>query len=82
MGFPADVRGIYLAPAREVGKNAGHVQKRSATAFVFHNRIIIYAREPPPGEEKTEVSVHSTNDEPDGTYPDHYRHDDDSRYQP
>ena len=36
------------------------------TAFVFHNRIVFYAREPPPGEEKTEVSVHSTNDEPTG----------------
>jgi hypothetical protein len=66
MGFPADVRGIYLALAREVGKNTGHVQKRSATAFVFHNRIVFYAREPPPGKERTEVSVHSTNNEPTG----------------
>ena len=66
MGFPGGVRGIYTAPEREVGRNQGHVRKRSVTAYVFNNRIVFLAREPPPGEEKTEVVVYSNNDEPTG----------------
>ena len=65
MGFPADVRGVYGAPERVVGVGAGGKPlKRSATAFVFHNRIIFVGKPMPDGTKGTEVAVFSDINDP------------------
>ena len=69
MGFPPDVRGLYVAPAQEVEDGPrGKPLRRSVTAYVYHNRIDFLANQPPSGEEDTQVQVFSNNNDPDPGY--------------
>ena len=51
MALPYDVRGVYDAPAHEVGEQLGHKLGQSVPAWVPHNQVTSKAKEPP--EENT-----------------------------
>ena len=65
MMFPYDVRGIYDAPARDIGQSSGHTQRRSVTAKVMPGRIVFRAKEPPENN-KQDVAVMPQNKESTG----------------
>ena len=67
MGFPADVRGLYAAPVCSVGVSArGTTPRQLVAAYVNYSKILFIANKPPEGEEKTEVAVFLTNNDPTG----------------
>ena len=69
MVFPVHVRGLYMAPARDVEEGPrGKPLRRSVTAYVYHNRIDFLANQPPSGEEDTQVQVFSNNNDLDPGY--------------